>query len=1007
MKSVAKTTEKPTEPLWVEHGYGTRFQGFQNLMRFRIRDILLVSSLYDLYVFEEDGRLYELLRNEYQGLNLSHSPEITRVSNGEEALTLAHEEKRFDLIITTQHIEDMTATRLAEKVNASDLDIPIILLAYDNRELVELMIHSDTSVFNRIFIWTGNFRILIGIIKHLEDLHNVDHDTRIVGVQSIILIEDNVRFYSSYLPILYTEILKQSQRLIREGINLSHKYLRMRARPKILLCSTYEEAWSYFEKYEDYILGVISDIDFYRGGEQDPRAGITFARNVRHHHKDIPVLLQSNNADMKAEAEEAGASFLLKDSPTLLHELQRFTYEHFGFGDFVFRTENGKEVGRARDLVSLEEQIKVMPDDVLRYHAKHNHFSNWLKARTEFWLAHKLRPRRVSDYETLDDLRNDLINSLREYRRLRQKGIITDFNKESFDPQSGFARIGGGSLGGKARGLSFVNTLINNYQIQNRFENVLIHVPPGIVLGTDIFDAFLDENNLRDFALNCDDDKEITRRFLLASRFPEEILGDLAGFLGLVHDPLAVRSSSLLEDSQYHPFAGVYQTYMIANNQKNPLARLNELLNAIKRVYASTFYRGTKDYIRITTYRLEEEKMAVIIHKMVGARHDNRFYPDFSGVAKSYNFYPAPPQKSTDGVVSVALGLGKTVVDGGSTVKFCPRFPNHLPQFHSIKETLRNNQHKFYALDLNHECEDCFEPFDLSVKQYTLKEAEQDGTLSTLASTYSPDNDTIYDGISRKGARLVTFAPVLKHKLFPLPQILELLLEMGNWGMGTPVEIEFAVNLSVPPDQPKQFGLLQIRPLVLKQELETLDIESEAQEPERLICQSPNVLGHGIINEIYDLVFVDKERFERNKSHEVAAEINTLNSQLLNEDRPYILVGVGRWGTMDPWLGIPVNWDQISGAKAIVETSFKDFRVSPSQGSHFFQNLTSFMVGYFTVNAFKEEGFIDWHWLYDQQPLEALKYTRHLRFNKPITIKMNGHNNNGIILKPENNFEQA
>ena len=999
MELSAHLNDQIMEPLLVEHGYGTRFQGFQNLMRNRIRNILLVSSLYDLYVFEEDGRLYELIRNEYQGLNLSHSPEITRVSGGQEAIALARDENRYDLIITTPHIEDMPAHKLAEKLRESDLKIPIILLAYDNRELVDLVNHCDMSVFDRIFIWTGNFRIIIAIIKHIEDKLNIEHDTRIVGVQSIILIEDNVRFYSLYLPILYTEILKQSQRLISEGINLSHKYLRMRARPKIILCTTYEEAWSYFEKYEEYILGVISDVDFMRNGKQDPKAGIVFAQNVNKRHTDIPILLQSNNPDNTKFAEKLGVSFLVKDSPTLLHDVRNFTITSFGFGDFIFKTMNGNEVGRASDLTSLEEQLRIVPDESIKYHAEHNHFSNWLKARTEFWLAHQLRPRKVSDFPSIPVLRNDLIASLKEYQRLRQRGLITDFHKDSFDPSSGFARIGGGSLGGKARGLSFVNTLINNYQLENRFDDVKIMVPAGIVLGTDIFDAFVDENDLRSYALNTDNDIEITKRFLAATKFPEDIIADLMAFIDLIKEPLAVRSSSLLEDSQYHPFAGVYETYMIPNNHNNPIVRLNELLNAIKRVYASTFYNSTKDYIKVTTYRLEEEKMAVIIQKMVGAKHKSRFYPTFSGVAKSYNFYPIPPQKSGDGIVSTALGLGKTVVDGGNTVKFSPKYPNHLPQFISIKETMRNNQNNFYALDIEASSNGDFETHDICVKKYPLKKAEEDGTLFQVGSTYSHENNTIYDGLSRTGARVVTMAPILKQKIFPLPQICELLLEMGNWGMGTPIEIEFAVNMSVPENMPKEFGLLQMRPLVLKREMEVLDLE--VKNKNQILCESPNVLGHGVLKDIYDIVYVDYDKFDRSKSKDVAAEVSKLNSQLVSRKTPYLLIGVGRWGTLDPWLGIPVNWDQISGAKAIVESSFKDFMVTPSQGSHFFQNLTSFMVAYFTTNTYKEQGFVDWKWLKQQKKVQKLNFTRHIHLDNSLTIKMNGHENKGIILKPE------
>ncbi len=998
MNSNKKKAPEIFKSPFIEHGYGALFQGFQHLMRHRIRDILLVSSLYDLYVFEEDGRIYELIREEYQGLNLSHIPEITRVSRGDEALQIANEEKRFDLIITTPHIEDMDSTELARQVRNSGLNIPIVLLAYDNRELSELLNHADAKMFDRIFIWTGNFRIIIAIVKHLEDIMNVERDTKLVGVQSIILIEDNVRFYSAYLPLLYTEILKQSQRLILEGVNLTHKYLRMRARPKILLCTNYEEAWQYFEKYQDTILGVISDIDFKRKGKHDNKAGIKFAIEVKKRHDDIPILLQSNHVEYADEALATGAHFILKDSPTLLHELRKFTISQFGFGDFIFRTADGKEVGRAHDLISLEKQLKTVPAESIRYHAERNHFSTWLKARTEFWLAHQLRPRKVSDYPSLEALRKHLIKSLKEYRKLRQQGVITDFNKNSFDPQIGFARLGGGSLGGKARGLSFVNTLITNYGITNQYPSIKILVPASVVLGTDVFDAFLDENNLREFALNTNDDREITQKFLAADKFPDEIIKALLDLLDLIDSPLAVRSSSLLEDSQYHPFAGVYETYMIANDHPNRLVRLNELLNAIKRVYASTFFQSAKQYMQVTSYRLEEEKMAVIIQRLVGSRFKNRFYPTFSGVAKSYNFYPTPPQLPEDGIVSVALGLGQMVVDGGNAIKFSPKHPTRIAQFYTTKDLLRTTQHKFYALDFEaHRPEDS-KTFDESVRLFPLKYAEEDGTLFYVGSTYLAEEDRVVDGLSRPGARVVSFAPILKHRIFPLAEILEHLLEMGTWGMGTPVEIEFAVNMQPNEKGIKEFGLLQMRPLVLKRELEQIKLED--YQFVDLICYSESVLGHGIIKNIYDVVYVDYHKYDRAKSLQVANEISQLNAILLKDERPYVLIGVGRWGSLDPWLGIPVNWEQISGAKAIVETSFKDFMVEPSQGSHFFQNLTSFMVGYFTVNQFKHQGFINWDWLKEQKPTQAFEYTFHLHFDKPLKIIMNGRKRQGVITKP-------
>lgn len=977
-----------------ETGFDIRLQTFQNLMRHQIRDVLLVSSLYDLYLFEEDGRLYDLIRNEYQGLNLSHAPEIIRVASGEEAIELATEQQ-FDLIITTLHVEDMSSLTLARRIRDAGLVVPIVLLNYDNQEYLELTQHHDTSVFDGVFIWQGDFRIIIAIIKHLEDRVNVEHDTRFAGVQSIILIEDNVLFYSKFLPIIYSEILKQSQRLISEGVNLSHRYLRMRARPKILLCKTYEEAWEYYDKYKEYISGIISDIDFLRNGVHDQDAGLAFTRSVKSEFPDIPVLLQSTNQDCETRAYAVGASFLLKDSPTLLRELQDFMFQNFGFGDFIFRTAAGTEVGRASDLKSLEEQLQNVPDDSVQYHAERNHFSKWLKARTEFWLAHKLRPRKVTDYPSVGGLREDILSLLREYRRIQQMGQITDFNKETFEPTVSFARIGGGSLGGKARGLGFVNLLINNQRISNRFDKINIHVPPAVVIGTDIFDQFLAENNLHTFALNSTDDQEITRRFVEAPRFPQEVVAALSDFLELMPVPLAVRSSSLLEDSQYHPFAGVYETYMIPNNHLFFQERLNELIATIKRVYASTFYQSAKEYIRITTYRLEEEKMAVIIQKMVGTLHGTRFYPDFSGVAKSHNYYPIPPQKSGDGIVSVALGLGKTIVDGGNTVRFCPKYPRQLLQFSSVKETLQNSQDGFYSLEMDREPIGPEETHDVLLVKHGLDTAEADGPLRFVGSTYSRENDAIHDGLSRPGRRVVTFAPIFKDRMFPLTAIVELLLDVEKSGMGAPVEMEFAVNLSGPAGATREFGILQVRPMVLARESQVLNVDDV--DPQDLVCRSSSVLGNGVLEDIHDIVMVDVDHFDRAKSREVATEIGHLNEKLLATKCPYLLIGVGRWGTLDPWLGIPVKYDQICGARVIIETGLRDIAVHPSQGSHFFQNITSFMVGYFTVHS---DGFIDWDWIRKQPAEQELQYIKHLHFEKPLIVRMNGHSNKGIILKP-------
>ncbi|MCB0731731.1 MAG: histidine kinase, partial [Ignavibacteriae bacterium] len=887
-------------------------------MKYKIRDILLVSSLYDNYLFEEDGRLYELIREEYHSLNLSHSPEITHVTTGEEAIELASSSNSFDLIISTMHIEDMHVVEFAKKVRDADIQIPIVLLAYDNQERKEIAHDPDAAIFERIFIWQGDYKLLMGIIKYVEDKMNVENDTQVVGVQAIILVEDDVKFYSTYLPLIYTQVFKQSQRLISEGVNTTHKFLRMRARPKILLCTTYEEAWDYFQKYQKYVLGIISDINFPRNGVKDPNAGLIFSQRVKELQDDIPIILQSSQEEHYAIAEEIEVGFLHKNSTRLLSELKEFLVKNFGFGDFVFKMPDGTEVGRASNLKTLEEQLTLVPDESILFHAAKNHFSNWLKARTEFWLARQFRPKKAEDYKSALELRNDLIFHIHQYQEIRQRGIITEFDRETFDPKNSFARIGGGSLGGKARGLGFINSLITNYDIENKFDGIEIYVPSAVVLTTDVFDRFLEENDLLNFALSDQKDSAIVKKFLEAEKFPSDVILKLIELLSLIKEPLAVRSSSLLEDSQFQPFAGVYQTYMIPNNDNELDVRLDELLQTIKLVYASTFLSKAKDYLKATSYRLEEEKMAVIIQKLVGSKHHGRYYPDISGVAKSYNFYPIPPQKAIDGIALVALGLGKTVVEGGNTVRFCPKYPKHLMQFFSTKDTIKNAQQDFYALNYagklykggNEIPNNLVEKYDLSV-------SEKDQTLNFTGSTYSPENDAVYDGISRPGNRVVTFAPILKHKAFPLPEVLDLIMNFGTWGMGTQVEIEFAVNLSLPPGELKEFAILQMRPMVMTRE--SSNIEFANIDKKEILCQSMQVLGDGIYDDLYDVIVVDKDKYDRAKSKDIAYEISVINEKLLKEKRNYILIGVGRWGSLDHWLGIPVTWDQISGASVIVE----------------------------------------------------------------------------------------
>jgi len=974
-----------------------RFEGFENLMPFRIQNILLVSSLYDSFILREDGRLNELLIDESLELNLRQIPSITHVSSCAEALDLAKANPQFNLIVTNLTVGDTNAADLARKVREAGLDVPVVVLGYDYREIKNFVARNPVTDVDRVFLWQGTARILIAIVKYIEDKFNVLHDTRAMGVPVLLVVEDNIRYYSSFLPVIYTELIKQSRRVIQEGINVAHKLVRMQARPKILLSSNFEEAAELVQKYRDYIFGLVSDVEFPWDGKLSPEAGFELSRMVKSLAPDVPVVLQTSRTEFRPRAHAEGYSFLRKRSPTLMKDLRRILTDQFGFGDFVFRMPDQAEVGHAKDLNELEEMLQTIPADSLMYHAQRNHFSHWLMARTEFALAAKLRPRKVSDFNGPEHLRRDLIASINDYRCEQNEVLIGDFRGDTFKPsQASFLRIGSGSLGGKARGLAFVRHLLRTRRIVKRFPGIRIAVPPAVVIATDMFDQFLAENNLSDFALHCDDDSEIQQRFLDSS-LPATLTDNLKAFLEEVRYPLAVRSSSLLEDSQYQPFTGVYETFMLGNQQPDLQVRLDELSEAIKRIYASTFSQHAKAYVRATPYRLEEEKMAVILQQVVGALHGPRFYPDFSGVVRSHNFYPVEPMTYSDGIAAVALGLGRTVVDGGKCISFCPRYPRNLLQFSSVEDILSNTQTEFCALELDGVANGTG-PGHLREARYGLDVAEADGTLHAVASTYSPENEAVYDGLSRAGPRVVTFAPMLKHGLFPIASILDVLVRAGEDALGNPVEIEFAVRLPR-GEEPAEFGFLQIRPLTLARDHQDLAITNLV--PSQLVCHSTKVLGNGRIENLCDIVVVDSHRFERSRSPQVAQAVAHFNATLSAENRPYLLIGVGRWGSNDPWLGIPVEWDEISGARVIVEAGFRDFRVTPSQGSHFFQNLTAFQVGYFTVNPDAGEGSLDWQWLAEQPAVNERECVRHLQLSEPLKIVMNSRTSQGVIFKPE------
>lgn len=971
---------------------------FSDLMPWRVRRILLVSSLYDSFTFQEDGNLGEMLFSEYQELNLSSAPSIIRVSTAEEAEREVIDSSP-DLVITMPRVGDMDVFDFGLRVREQRPELPVVLLAYDTRELAVLKERAERGAVDRFFVWLGDASVFLAIIKWAEDLANCSRDAELAGVKRILLIEDSIRFYSAYLPMLYSEIMIQTQALMAEGVNRMQQLMRMRARPKVLLASTYEEAETLYRGGRESLLGVISDADFPRGGATDPTAGLDFVRAVHADSPDMPVLIQSSDAGIESEAEELGAAFCLKSSPTLLHDVRGFMREHLGFGDFIFRDESGEETARADDLRSLVEALRTVPANSLVMHADRNDFSTWFMARTEFDLAKALRPRMASEFTGAEDLREFLLSAIETYRSRARAGLVETFSSETFEPEVSFTRMGSGSLGGKGRGLAFVNSLLNAYEIEDHIPDVVIRVPKSAVVATGVFDEFMEETGLTPLAIAERDDVRIREAFLKAP-FPGGTREELRSFLSKVDYPLAIRSSSLFEDSSFQPFAGVYQTYMIPNSHPNLDVRLDELCRAIRLVYASMYSADSKSYIESTPNRLEEEKMGVIIQQIAGGRYGDYIYPNLAGVARSYDFYPVKGMKAEDGIASVALGLGRMVVEGGRVVRFSPAHPNRLFQFSSTRAYLNNAQREFYALDLSREApvRDPRDLPDANLALLDLETAERHGTLAPVGSTYSPENDRIYQGADREGPKLVTMAGVLSGDRFPLSDTLRFLLEVGKSGFTCQTEIEFAVNLSREPGERHEMAFLQIRPMVFGGV--TADIELGEIRPSGAIVISDGALGHGRIGNVSDIVYVRPDTFDRARTAEMATEIGAVNGRLSAAGRSYVLIGPGRWGSADPWLGIPVKWGQISRARCIVETEMQDIKVEPSQGTHFFQNITSFGVGYFTVRSEDAGAFLDQDWL-DEQPAEVeTRHIRHVALPAPVEIVANSRTGNGVVLKP-------
>lgn len=970
---------------------------FQELMAYRVRDILLVSSPYDSYILQEDALLGESLDIEYRQLNLTSTPRITQVSTGAEAIEVLAE-RPHDLVITASRLGEMELHEFGRTVKAQHPGLPVILLAYTPAEAARVKELGWRDSVDQVFIWHGDVRLFLAMIKFVEDRRNADRDMALAGVRAIVLIENSVRFYSSYLPMLYTELMRQSQIVMADGVNTTQRLRRMKARPKIFLAESFEEARGLVSRYRNHILGIITDARFPRSGKTDPEAGIEFVRLVKEADDDIPVLVQSSDDTLSDRAHSLGAAFVNKRSARLLDELRGFIRSSLGFGDFVFQMPDGTEVDRVPDLAAMPAALRRVPEASLRLHASRNHFSNWCMARTEFDLAARIRPVKVSAFESIEELRHYLVDAFSRLRTDTQRGVVAEFSAAHFDETSGLARIGSGSLGGKGRGLGFMNALLSQAEGGTEFGGLRVYVPTCAVLGSNVFDDFLRENDLLGLALSEATDDAIADGFLRA-RLPREVSADLRGFIEKIRYPIAIRSSSLLEDSHDQPFAGIYRTIMLANGHPDPAVRFEELRAAVKIVYASTFFSNAKAYLQNTQHRMEEEKMAVVLQRLVGRRHGDHFYPDFSGVARSYNYYPVLDTASEDGVAVVALGLGKTVVEGERSVRFSPGRPQSLPQFASPEATLENAQRRFYALDLRRTGITPSSSPEDAIVRLDLEAAEAHGTLGPIGSVYSPDNDAVYDGISRQGTRLVTFAPLLKSSSFPLPHALSSLLALGNRAMSGPVEIEFAVNLKPDGGGPAELAFLQIRPMTIEAAGANIEEILRRVSPSEVLCSSPSALGQGRIRDVADVVYVKPDAFDRSHTAAVAAELDAVNDALERGRRPYLLIGPGRWGTADPWLGIPVEWHQISGARAIVETDLVEVPVSPSEGTHFFQNITSLGIGYFSVHSRDGGGHVDYDWLATQPAVAETTHLRHVRLERPLDVWVDGRSRQGIVLK--------
>ncbi len=968
---------------------------FVKLMNRRIYNILMIASRYDMFILQDDGRIEEQIFNEYASLNLRYPPLFTQVSTRKEVMNEL-KTNRYELIICMPNMDNSEVFEMAKNIKADHPHIPIVVLTPFSKSVSKTLEKEDLSGIDYVFSWLGDADLLLAIIKLIEDRMNVENDVKTVGVQTIMLVEDSVRFYSSELSLLYKFVLFESKEFSREALNEHQRMLRMRGRPKILLARSYEEAVDLYRKYGNNMLGVISDMSFNHDGEKDKLAGKKLGEWIRNHDKYIPIILASSESENKKYAVEIDASFIDKNSKTFPYDLRKAIKENFGFGDFIIvNPHTNEEIFRIKNLKELQNTIRQIPDDSLYFHLSRNHFSRFFYSRAMFPVAEMLKRIDVSEYESMDEARELIYDAIVQYRRMKNTGVVAIFDRDRFDQFSNFARIGEDSLGGKGRGLAFMGSMVKMHPEFNAYDNFPVLIPRTVVLCTDIFDEFMETNQLYPQVMLDLSDEEILKLFLNA-KLPARLVNDFLVFFDAINGPIAIRSSSLLEDSRYQPFAGIYSTYMIPFvNDKQEMVRM--ISDGIKAVYASVFYKDTKAYMAATRNFIDQEKMAILLQEVVGSLYGSHFYPTISGAARSINYYPIGNEKPEDGIVNMGLGLGKYIVDGNVGLRFSPLHASNILQLSTLEMALKETQTRFYALDMNNVVKEFPVDDSFNLLKLGLKEAENDGALRYISSTYDPMDRIIREGYYPGGRKVISFSHILQHGMFPLAEILDNVLKVGQREMGRPVEIEFAVN--VKNQKEGAFYLLQIRPIVDTREMVSEDLSKI--EKKEMILYSESALGNGISNDVYDVVYVKTESYNAANNSLVAREIEKLNKTFSESDRNYILVGPGRWGSSDPWLGIPVKWPHISQARVIVESGLENYRVEPSQGTHFFQNLTSLGVGYFTINPFLENGgFFDEEFLNAQPATYETDFIRHVHFDKPLTIKINGRKKTGVVMKP-------